>query len=255
MAPVESPTEDLVQTEKMPVRTLGVIPARGGSKGVPRKNIAPLHGRPLIQYTIEAARSSRLLGRVLVSSEDDEIITIAQELGAEVPFRRPADLARDDATAVAVACHALRFVEEEEKGVYDFVALLEPTAPLRKAQDIDEALGLLTSSGADSVAGVCRLEAPHPAKLKVIEEGRIRPFLPGLWREGLKRQDLEPVYFLNGAIYAVRRDVLVEKKTFWGERTIPYIMPPERSVNIDTWLDLRLAEALMGERTSGGNAR
>jgi CMP-N-acetylneuraminic acid synthetase len=238
----------------MVVTTLGVIPARGGSKGIPRKNIAPLRGRPLIQYTIEAAGSSRLLSRVLVSSEDDEIIKIAQELGAEVPFRRPADLAGDDATALAVACHAVKFVEEEEERVYDFVALLEPTAPLRKAQDIDEALGLLYGSGADSVAGVCRLEAPHPAKLKVIEGGSIRPFLPNLWREGLKRQDLEPVYFLNGAIYAVRRDVLVEKRTFWGERTIPYIMPPERSVNIDTWLDLRLAEALMERGALGGNA-
>lgn len=229
----------------MAARTLGIIPARGGSKEIPKKNIASLNGRPLIQYTLEAARSSRLLSRVLVSSDDDEIIRIAKELGAEVPFRRPAGIAGDGATAVSVALHALSFAEIEEGRTYDFVALLEPTSPLRTAEDIDGALKLLRKSGADSVVGLCQLEAPHPAKLKVLKRGRVEPFLRGLWREGLRRQSLKPVYFLNGAIYAVKRDLLVKKKTFWGPKTFPFIMPEERSVNIDGWIDLRVAEALL----------
>ena len=232
------------------VKALGVIPARGGSKGIPKKNIFPVGGHPLIQYTIEAARASRLLSRVLISSDDKEIIRVAKELGAEVPFRRPAELAKDEATAISVACHALGFVESEEGRLYDFVVLLEPTSPMRTAEDIDRALALLYESGADSVVGLCRLEAPHPAKLKVVEEGKVKPFLPALWRDGLQRQELSPVYFLNGAIYAVRRDLLARDKTFWGEKTLPYIMPPERSVNIDTWVDLKLAEALLEDRAS-----
>lgn len=232
------------------MKTLGIIPARGGSKGIPKKNIALVKGRPLIHYTIDAARSSRLLSRVVVSSDDDEIIKVARQLGAEVPFRRPTELAADDATAVAVACHALTFAEKEENLLYDFVALLEPTSPLRRAEDIDEALALLMESGADSVVSLCPLEAPHPAKLKVLEAGKVRPFLPAFWREGLQRQNLDPVYFLNGAIYAVRRELLVRDKTFWGEKNLPYLMPPERSVNIDNWVDLKLAEVLLEDRAS-----
>lgn len=229
----------------MRTRTLGIIPARGGSKGIPRKNVAPLNGRPLIQYTIEAAQASRLLDRVLVSSDDVAIIRVARKLGVEAPFRRPGRLASDSATAVAVALHALSFAESDEGRRYDFVVLLEPTSPLRSARDIDRALRRLVTSGADSVVGLCRLEAPHPAKLKVIRRGRVEPFLPHLWREGLRRQSLQPLYFLNGAIYAVKRDLLVRDKTFWGPNTLPYLMPAERSVNIDSRIDLCLAEMLL----------
>jgi len=227
---------------------LGVIPARGGSKGIPRKNIRLLAGRPLIFYTIAAAKGSRCLTRWIVSTDDREIAEVARSFGAEVPFQRPEALARDEATAVEVAAHALAFVEAEEKRQYDFLALLEPTSPLRRAEDVDAALTMLDDSGADSVVGLCRLEAPHPAKLKVVEEGIVRPYLPHLWREGLLRQQLPPVYYLNGAVYGVRRKVLLEEKTFWGKNTLPYVMPAERSVNIDTWIDFKLAECFINER-------
>lgn len=229
----------------MGLSCLGVIPARGASKGVPRKNIRLVADRPLIAYTIEVAQRSRRLTRTVVSTEDEEIAEVARSLGAEVPFRRPPELATDEATSVAVACHALDFAEREERRRYDSVALLEPTSPLRRAEDVDDAIALLEKSGADSVVSLCRLEARHPAKIKVLEGGRIRPFLPELWREGLQRQQLRPVYFLNGGIYAVKRDLLVEKRTFWSENTIPYLMPEERSVNIDNWLDLKLVECLI----------
>lgn len=224
---------------------LGVIPARGASKGIPRKNIRLVAGRPLIAYTIEVAQRSSRLTRTVISTEDEEIAQVARSFGAEVPFRRPPELAADEATSVAVACHALDYAEREESRRYDCLALLEPTSPLRKAEDIDGAIALLEESGVDSVISLCRLEAPHPAKLKIIEGGRTRPFLPELWREGLQRQELPPVYFLNGGIYAVKRDFLVKRQTFWGENTLPYLMPEERSVNIDSWLDLRIAECLI----------
>ena len=172
---------------------------------------------------------------------------MARLLGADVPFQRPLDLGGDDSTAVEVAAHALAFIEAEEKRHYDFLALLEPTSPLRGAEDIDAALTLLDESGADSVVSLCRLEAPHPAKLKVIEDGIVKPYLPHLWREGLLRQQLQPVYFLNGAVYAVKRKVLLDEKTFWGKNTLPYVMPLERSVNIDTWIDFKLAECFIEE--------
>jgi len=205
-------------------------------------------GRPLIAYTIDAATASRRLTRVIVSTEDEEIAGLARSLGAEVPFRRPLELAADDASSADVACHALAFVENDEGSLYDCVTLLEPTSPLREARDIDAALALFFESGADSVVSLCRLEAPHPAKLKVIDNGKVKPFLPHLWREGLRRQDLEPVYFLNGAVYVVKKEMLVRKKTFWSGNTVPYVMPPERSVNIDSWVDLQLAESLLQDR-------
>lgn len=232
----------------MALRCLGLIPARGGSKGIPRKNVRIVAGRPLIAYAIQVAQRSSRLTRTVVSTEDGEIAEVARRLGAEVPFLRPRDLATDEAPSVLVACHALDFVEKEEGRRYDCLALLEPTAPLRKAEDVDGALTLLEQSGADSVVSLCRLEAPHPAKLKVLQEGRIRPFLPELWREGLPRQELSPVYFLNGGIYAVKRDLLIKNQTFWGENTLPYLMPEERSVNVDTRLDLELVERLLAGR-------
>ncbi|HEV8341074.1 MAG TPA: acylneuraminate cytidylyltransferase family protein [Candidatus Binatia bacterium] len=229
----------------MALSCLGVIPARGGSKGIPRKNIRIVAGRPLIAYTIEVAQRSSRLTRTVVSTEDEEIAEVARLLGAEVPFRRPRELATNEAPSVSVACHALDFVEKEEGRRYDCLALLEPTSPLRKAEDVDGAIALLEESGADSVVSLCRLEAPHPAKLKILQDGRIKPFLPELWREGLQRQELSPVYFLNGGIYAVKRDFLIESQTFWGEKTLPYLMPEDRSVNIDTWFDLKLVECLI----------
>lgn len=240
----------------MGLSCLGVIPARGASKGIPRKNIRLVADRPLIAYTIEVAQKSRRLTRTVVSTEDEEIAEVARSFGAEVPFWRPVELATDEATSVAVVRHALDFVEREENRRYDAVALLEPTSPLRMVEDVDGAIALLEDSGADSVVSLCRLEAPHPAKLKILEGGRIRPFLPELWREGLPRQELLPVYFLNGGIYAVKRDFLVKRQTFWSESTVPYLMPEERSVNIDSWLDLRLVECLItGERKDESRRR
>jgi N-acylneuraminate cytidylyltransferase len=227
------------------MRTLGIIPARGGSKGIPRKNLYPLHGQPLLAYTIRAAQSSRYLSRTILSSDDLEIIEVGRGLGVDVPFVRPADLSGDEIGSASVVRHALDVVERQESACYDAIVLLEPTAPLRAGTDIDEAIESLSSSGGDSVVSVCRVDAPHPMKMQVVAGARLRPFMPQYWREGMTRQELPAVYYLNGAVYAVRADIVRERGSLWGRETVPMIMPPERSVNIDSITDLAIAEVLL----------
>jgi CMP-N-acetylneuraminic acid synthetase len=227
------------------METLAVIPARGGSKGVPRKNLALLNGRPLIYYTIQAAQRSKYLTRTILSSDDPEIIAVAQELGLGVPFVRPRELATDQSSSVAVVKHALQFVEQEEGRKYELICVLQPTAPLRSSDDIDTAIGSLAQTNADAVISVTQVEEPHPVKLMNLQNGIITPFLPDRWHERLRRQELEPVYRLNGAIYCVRRSVLLEQDSLWGKKTKGYLMPPERSVNIDSSFDLLVAECLI----------
>lgn len=230
-------------------RILGLIPARGGSKGIPRKNLAFLCGRPLVYYTIRAASQSSRLTRTVLSSDDPEIMQLGREQGADVPFPRPPELATDWATSSQVAKYTVEAVEAEEAKRYDYVCLLEPTSPLRTASDIDAAIGILLNSQADAVVSVFRIEAPHPIKTLIITGGQLKPFFPSRWRPNLVRQELEPVYAVNGAVYCVKRDVLVQSTSFWGSSAIPYIMPAERSVNVDTWVDLKLAQALMENET------
>ncbi|NJL93831.1 MAG: acylneuraminate cytidylyltransferase family protein [Anaerolineae bacterium] len=222
------------------MRVLGVIPARGGSKGVPRKNIAVVAGKPLLAYSILAAQHSRGLAEVIVSTDDAEIAEVARAWGAAVPFLRPAALATDSASSVEVALHALAFMEKAQAQPYEALLLLQPTTPLRRAEDIDAALHLLASSGAEAVISVMEAGAAHPLYIYTLNEARLQPFLPDTGRV-TRRQDFPPLYLRNGAIYAVRRSVLVEQRTFFPQDICPYLMPPERSVNIDRPLDLELA--------------
>jgi len=224
---------------------LGVIPARGGSKSVPRKNLALLHGRPLIAYTIDAARQSQRLTHFLVSSEDVEILAVAASLGAPTPFIRPVELATDEAPTLPVVQHAVREMENIEGIRFDYVILLQPTTPLRRPEDIDAAIDKLISTGADSVVSVCDVGAYHPARMRQIVDDRLVELPIREPREMLRRQDLPPVYIRNGAIYAVRRDVAMLSNSMIGEVSRPYIMPEERSVNVDSALDLHLAEILL----------
>jgi CMP-N-acetylneuraminic acid synthetase len=226
---------------------LGIIPARGGSKGIPRKNLAPLANRPLLYYTIRAAQLSQRLTRTIVSTDDTEIRAVALSFGADVPFIRPADLATDSAPSVAVVRHALEFIEATEDRVYDFACLLQPTCPLRAADDIDSAVKMIENSDADAVVSLARLEEPHPFKMMLVQDQLISPLFPDRWRETLRRQELPPVYYLNGAIYCVRRAALLEQNSLWGKNTLAHIMPADRSINIDSPLDIRLAECMIQE--------
>jgi CMP-N,N'-diacetyllegionaminic acid synthase len=235
-------------------RVLAVIPARGGSKGVPRKNIRNVKGKPLIAYTIETALKARdLFHRVVVSTEDDEIAEIARSCGAEVPFKRPADLANDTARTVSVLRHATEFVEQQDQVKLDWIMLLQPTEPFRTVGDLEETLRLARSGGCDSVISVVQVFAVHPILMKRIEQGQLVPFCIEE-KEGTRRQDYSPAaYMRNGAIYLTRRDVLIERNSIWGDSIKPYVMPPERSVGVDSELDLKMVELLMDEAALGGN--
>ncbi len=233
-------------------KVLAVIPARGGSKGVARKNIRPVGGKPLIAHTIEPAMTLRdRFHRLIVSTDDVEIAEIAKSYGAEAPFLRPAELAGDKVPMVPVLQHAVRAVEEMDSVRLDWVLLLQPTCPFRAPEDIQAALDLAFAGGCDSVISVVRVYAHHPILMKKIENNRLVPFAIEEI-EGTRRQDYSPpAYMRNGCIYLTRRDVLIEKNSIWGEVIRPYVMPEERSVNVDSEMDLKLVEFMLREKRAG----
>lgn len=227
---------------------VAIVPARGGSKGVPGKNLALLAGRPLIAHTIEAARKAAQIGRVIVSTDSQEIADVALEEGAEVPFLRPAELARDDMPTMPVILHAVMWLAEQEDYRPEHILLLQVTSPLRTAQDIDAAISMAAERQADAVVSVCEA-AVHPYWVKTVgEDGKLADFLK-LDRACTRRQDLPAAYALNGAIYLGRRSVLVERQTWYTDRTYAYVMPAERSLEIDTPWDLRLAELIVSSQS------
>jgi N-acylneuraminate cytidylyltransferase/CMP-N,N'-diacetyllegionaminic acid synthase len=230
-------------------RYLAIILARAGSKGLPGKNVLPLGGKPLIAHTIEAARSAHSIQRIVVSTESEQIAQIAQQYGAEVPFLRPADLARDETPVLRVLQHVLSELIAAESHQPEIIVLLQPTSPLRRAEDIDRAVTLLEQTQADSVVSLCAAEH-HPAWMKRIEGDHVRPFLEN-GPEYTRRQDLPPVYRVNGAIYVTRARVLLHENAILGRDTRALVMDSESSVDIDTLLDLKLAELILQERQNG----
>jgi CMP-N,N'-diacetyllegionaminic acid synthase len=227
----------------------GLILARGGSKGIPRKNIVPLAGKPLIAWTIEAGVKSGVLDRLMVSTDDTEIAEVSRAWGAEVPFLRPQELARDETPSMDAVLHALRWLCAEQSYSPECVLLLQPTSPLRQAEDIQNSIALLLEREAACVVSVSQVEQ-HPYWMKrVAADGRLEEFLPEVAMP-TRRQDLPPAYAVNGAIYLGRRDWLMANQSFYGPATYGYIMPPERSLDIDTALDLRLAELALKDKLS-----
>lgn len=224
---------------------LGVIPARGGSKSVPHKNLAPLNGKPMLVYTIEAAQNSHLLTHFVVSSEDEKIIQVAKQYGAPAPFVRPAELATDEAPSLPVVQHAVREMEARLGVVFEYVVLLQPTSPLRTGADIDTALEKLIRTGADSVVSVVRIAHHHPARMRFIENDLLVQLPMGEPKELQRRQDLPPVYIRNGAIFATRRSVVMGENSFLGKVSRPYLMPESRSANVDTKFDFLVVEVMM----------
>lgn len=220
-------------------RILALIPARGGSKGLPGKNIRPLAGKPLIAWSIEAALAARHVLRVVVSSEDASILDHARAYGAETPFVRPESLARDDTPSIDVVLHALDALPG-----FDWVVLLQPTSPLRTTEDIDAAIEQCLESGAPACVSVCEAKASPWWMFSLDGDGRMRSFLPPEQRPA-RRQDLPALYALNGAVYVARVDWLRQTRSFLTEKTLAYVMPPERSVDIDTAFDFQLAACLI----------
>lgn len=230
---------------------LGIIPARGGSKGIPRKNLHPLAGKPLIAHTVEAALGSRCLTRVILSSDCPEIMRVVAALGVEVPFARPESLAGDNVPMLPVIRHAVDSLEAADGYRPDYIVLLQPTSPLRRAEHIDEALQRLVGSDADSIVSVVKV--PHqyaPVSVMVLEGDRLRPYLPVDETRNLRQ--LKPSFYArNGAaIYAFTRQCLLEQHSIYGKTILAYEMRREDSVDIDEMLDLRFCEMLLRERTS-----
>ena len=226
---------------------LALVPARGGSRGIPRKNITPLAGKPLLHWTIEAALACDRIERVLVSTDEPEIADVALACGADVPFLRPAVLASDEAPGIDPVLHAVRWLEEREGYRPEWVALLQPTSPLRSTDDIRGALALGEGRGAAAVVSVTEA-AQHPWWMKTMDDGgRLRD-----WSEvperAARRQDLPPAYALNGAIYLVRRRALMAQESLAPEPCLGFEMPPERSLDVDTAWDLHLAHLILTER-------
>lgn len=227
---------------------LAIIPARGGSKGIPKKNISPLAGKPLIEYTFNSAKGSKLIDKMVLSTDDDEIAESGRKNGIEVPFMRPKELADDNTPTLPVIKHTVEFLERRQNYTADIIILLQPTAPLRKYHHIDEALSLLINNpDADSVVSVA--EVPHqynPYFVMKIEEGLLK-FYNSESARYTRRQDLPQVYSRNGAIYAFWLKTLKNKDSIYGEICLPYVMDFEESVNIDSIYDYKMAEILLDQ--------
>jgi CMP-N-acetylneuraminic acid synthetase len=223
---------------------LGIIPARGGSKRIPNKNIVPLAGKPLISYTILAAQNSRLLTDCLISTDSSKIAKVAARYGGKVPFMRPRSLATDTASTYDVVIHALRRFEKTSAWRVKAVLLLQPTAPLRNAHDIDTCIRLLERNpGTDSVVSFYEAGAEHPNYMYVRRGSSLLPLFSA--KTSRRRQDFEVVLVRNGVLYLTRREAILRQGSMIGRRIVPYLMPRERSVNIDEPADLRWAELLL----------
>jgi len=232
------------------MRVLGIITARGGSKGIPRKNVRLLAGKPLLCYTAEAALAARRLTRVILSTEDEEIAALGRKAGIEVPFLRPAELARDDTPTVSVLQQALRVVETEGE-CYEAICLLQPTTPFRRPADIDDCIQRLVETGADSVISV--LPVPHEYNPHWVYsqdgEGLLR-LSTGEPTPIPRRQLLPPAFHREGSVYVTRRDVLMEGGSLYGSKVAGHLIEHRDVVNLDTLADWARAEALLRSQLS-----
>jgi len=227
---------------------LGLIPARGGSKGLPGKNIKSLLGKPLIAWTIKQALASKYLDRLVVSTDNKEIAEISRKYGADVPYMRPKELAEDNAKGIDVVLHLIDWLKENDnRKQYELIMLLQPTSPLRRFEDIDKAIELLFLKEAKAIVSVCEVDH-HPLWANTLpEDGCMKDFI----RKEImnkNRQELPVFYRLNGAIYLAYCNYIKQCKSFLGKETFAYVMPRERSIDIDNEMDLKLAEILMNSK-------
>lgn len=229
------------------MKILAIIPARGGSKGIINKNIIDLNSKPLIHYTLSEVLKVKEISRIIVSTESEKIKSVCDRLGDFVPFMRPKELAQDHSRTIDLVKDVLRRLKEVYNEEYDYICLLQPTSPLRIAKDIEESIGLMKEQMCGSVISLVKIDEPHPYKMKVLVDGQIEPLLANT-DSSIPRQELPEVYELNGAIYISEIKGLIETQNFFSKPSIPYIMPMERSVNINNHFDLRQAEFLLNEK-------
>jgi CMP-N-acetylneuraminic acid synthetase len=229
------------------MRFLGIIPARGGSKGIPNKCITPCAGNPLLFYTVREAKISQRLNRIILSTDSEPIATVGRNLGVEVPFLRPENLAQDDSAMIGVLQHSLNWMKAAGEN-FDAIVLLQPTSPLRQARHIDEAIDLFVEKGADTVVSVT--EVPHqfnPVSLMKIDDGRLSSYLENSTAI-LRRQDKPILFARNGPSVLVVRAALIGQGCLYGDATYGYIMASKESYDIDSLSDLELVETLLRTR-------
>src|SRR3989338_2794581 len=219
------------------MKVLAVITARGGSKGIPNKNIKKFGGKPLIAYTAEIAKKSQVITDLIVSTDDEKIAKICKSLGVEVPFIRPRELAKDKTPHLPVIRHALKFMENKNKIKYDYVVTLQPTSPFRTPADIDKAVLLIHREKADSCVSLVKIPSTfHPIKIKRLQGNKVFPYCleeP----EGIKKQEFPDAYRRSSAVYVSRRDVIINKNSFFGENIVGFETPFERFIDIDNMND------------------
>lgn len=237
------------------MRTLGLVPARGGSKGVPRKNARLLGGKPLLQYTAEAALASRLLTRVVLSTDDPEIAEIGRRCGLDVPFVRPAELARDETPMLPVVQHALHAVEATD-GFYDAVCLLQPTCPLRGGEEIDACIDLMDRSDADTVITVRHVpDEYNPHWVYFTDASGALRLSTGELSPIARRQELPVAFHRDGAVYVTRRSVIMERGSLFGDRVLGHVVDRAQTVNIDDPSDWQSAEQIVAQLESEAGQR
>jgi CMP-N,N'-diacetyllegionaminic acid synthase len=226
------------------MRVLGIVPARGGSKGVPGKNIRSLCGKPLLQYTAEAALAAQLLTRLILSTDDNEIAQVGRRCGLEVPFMRPTELAEDNTPTLPVVQHAVHWMERQGH-TFDAICLLQPTNPMRLARDIDGCINVLETTDADAVVTIVPVPAEHNPHWVYFQNGSgLLQLSTGESEPIPRRQELPLAYHREGSVYVTRRDVLMEQNSLYGKRLAGYAVDAQRSVNIDGLADWARAEAL-----------
>lgn len=226
---------------------VGIVPARGGSKKVYKKNIKLIAGKPLLAWTIDCALNTTIIDHLIVSTDDREIVQVAEEFGASVPFLRPQHLATDTTPDLPVCSHAIHWLEKEKNIKADIIVWLRPTSPLRTPQDIEDAIALLFETEADGVRSITQVDH-HPYWMKKLSGKIIEPFLEDANEKiYYQRQMLPPLYRLNGAVDITKYEN-ISREIMYGERIAGLVMPQERSIDLDTELDFELTEILLRRR-------
>lgn len=229
-------------------KVLAIIPARGGSKGLPGKNSRPLQGVPLVAWPIKAALHSRYIDCVVVTTDDPDIATIAKAYGADVPFIRPAHLALDASPSSDAILHALDFCSQRD-GAYDYIVVLEPTSPLTESADIDSALETLMAGDGLAIVGASKVGSSHPVYCATIGPNQfLKPYNRDSFAKPIRRQDVDDLYFFEGSLYISEANKYRETATFYHELTLPYVVPAWKSLEIDTLLDFLMVEAVVNHK-------
>ena len=231
-------------------KVLAIIPARGGSKGLPGKNIRPLLGKPLIGWSIEHAQQSKYIDEICISTDSEEIASVAETFGVSVPELRPIELATDKTPSSAFIIYTIDRYKMMGK-MFDYFILLEPTSPLRDVEDLDSSIEILIDNHqCDSIVGVCKAEDVHPAfMVKLSENGFLLPYEDQM--KTLRRQDLPDIFFFEGSVYVSKCDAYIQKKAFYHDKTLPYIVPKWKSFEVDDIVDFTIIEAMMRMKQEG----